>query len=76
MGAASCDLCAHYVYDEEDDFSECMVNMDEDDYARFITSSYESCPYFQLDDEYKPVSSFSYLLYYTYFLKDSRRSVR
>ena len=20
MGAASCDLCAHYVYDEEDDF--------------------------------------------------------
>ena len=55
MGAASCDLCAHYVYDEEDDFSECMVNMDEDDYARFITSSYESCPYFQLDDEYKVV---------------------
>ena len=54
MGAASCDLCAHYVYDEEDD-SECMVNMDEDDYARFITSSYESCPYFQLDDEYKVV---------------------
>ena len=51
MGAASCDLCAHYVYD----FSECMVNMDEDDYARFITSSYESCPYFQLDDEYKVV---------------------
>ena len=43
MGASSCDLCAHYVYD------------DEDDYARFITSSYESCPYFQLDDEYKVV---------------------
>lgn len=41
MGASSCDLCAHYVYDDEDDFSECMVNMDEDDYARFITSSYE-----------------------------------
>ena len=55
MGASSCDLCAHYVYDDEDDFSECMVNMDEDDYARFITSSYESCPYFQLDDEYKVV---------------------
>lgn len=55
MGASSCDLCVHYVYDDEDDFSECMVNMDEDDYARFITSSYESCPYFQLDDEYKVV---------------------
>ena len=24
MGASSCDLCAHYVYDDEDDFSECM----------------------------------------------------
>ena len=55
MGASSCDICAHYGYDDEDDFSECMVNMDEDDYARFITSSYESCPYFQLDDEYKVV---------------------
>ena len=53
--AASCDLCAHYVYDEEYDFSECMVNMDEDDFGRFISNSYESCPYFQLDDEYKIV---------------------
>ena len=53
--AASCDLCAHYGYDEEDDFSECMVNMDEDDFGRFISNSYESCPYFQLDDEYKIV---------------------
>lgn len=53
--AASCDLCAHYVYDVEDDFSECMVNMDEDDFGRFISNSYESCPYFQLDDEYKIV---------------------
>ncbi len=55
MAASNCDLCAHYVYDEEDDFYECMVNMDEDDYARFMTGSYESCPYFQLDDEYRVV---------------------
>lgn len=32
-----------------------MVNMDEDDFGRFISNSYESCPYFQLDDEYKIV---------------------
>lgn len=55
MAASNCDLCAHYVYDEEDDFYECMVNMDEDDYARFMTGSYESCPYFQMDDEYRVV---------------------
>ncbi|EDP27384.1 hypothetical protein COPEUT_00905 [Coprococcus eutactus ATCC 27759] len=48
-------MCAHYVYDEEDDFSECLVNMDEDDFARFIARGYDNCPYFQLDDEYKIV---------------------
>ena len=50
-----CDTCANYSYDEEYEEYFCDVNMDEDDYARFITSSYESCPYFQLDDEYKVV---------------------
>ena len=34
--ASSCDMCAHYVYDDEDDFYECLVNMDEDDFARFV----------------------------------------
>ena len=53
--ASSCDMCAHYVYDEEDDFYECLVNMDEDDFARFIARGYDNCPYFQLDDEYKIV---------------------
>ena len=36
--ASSCDMCAHYVYDDEDDFYECLVNMDEDDFARFVAS--------------------------------------
>ncbi len=53
--ASNCDMCAHYVYDEEDDFYECLVNMDEDDFARFIARDYDNCPYFQLDDEYKVV---------------------
>jgi hypothetical protein len=53
--ASNCDMCAHYVYDEEDDFYECLVNMDEDDFARFIARGYDNCPYFQLDDEYKVV---------------------
>ena len=53
--STSCDFCAYNEYDEDDEAYYCSVNMDEDDYARFITSSYESCPYFQLDDEYKVV---------------------
>lgn len=44
--ASSCDMCAHYVYDDEDDFYECLVNMDEDDFARFVARGYDNCPYF------------------------------
>ena len=54
--ASSCDMCAHYVYDDEDDFYECLVNMDEDDFARFVARGYDNCPYFQLDDEYSSAS--------------------
>ena len=34
--AASCDLCAYNEYDEEDEAYYCSVNMDEDDFARFL----------------------------------------
>lgn len=52
---SQCDFCAHYWVDEEDDIAECMINLDEDDMSRLVSSSYESCPYFQMDDEYKIV---------------------
>ena len=52
MGASSCDLCAHYVYDDEGDFSECMVNMDEDDYIRLMTNQHYQCPYYRNGDDY------------------------
>jgi hypothetical protein len=50
-----CDYCVYYWIDEEDGSGECMVNLDEDDMARMMGSSRESCPYFQMDDEYKIV---------------------
>jgi len=31
------------------------VNMDEDDMARFLQSSYKNCPYFKSGDEYQVV---------------------
>ena len=53
--AYSCETCANYAYDEEEDFYECDVNMDEDDMARFVSSSYRNCPFFRNGDEYKVV---------------------
>ena len=50
----NCEFCAFYVYDE-DGYAKCEVNLDEDEMARFMSSSYDSCPYYQTDDEYKIV---------------------
>ena len=50
-----CDTCANYVYDEDWECYTCMVNMDEDDYARFVTSSYRQCPFYKNGDEYAVV---------------------
>ena len=59
--SAGCEYCSNYVYDEdyeyywideEDGTGECQVNLDEDDLARMLSGSSDSCPYFQMDDEY------------------------
>ncbi len=50
-----CDTCANYVYDEDWECYTCMVNMDEDDYARLMGSKKVECPYYQDNDEYKVV---------------------
>lgn len=51
----NCDDCNNFVFDEELDEYVCDVNMDEDDYARLVASSYKSCPYYQSNNEYKIV---------------------
>ena len=53
--ASQCDLCAYYWIDEEDGTGECQVNLDEDDLARMLSGSSDSCTKFQKDDEYKIV---------------------
>ena len=50
-----CENCANFMYEDETDSYYCSVNMDEDDYVRFITSKTESCPYFNFYDEYSIV---------------------
>lgn len=51
----NCSECAYYEYDEEDESYYCSVDMDEDDYARLMTSSRDACPFFRNDDEYAVV---------------------
>ena len=48
--ATNCETCTNYVYDEDYDCYVCMVNLDEDEMARFISFSVVDCPYYSLDD--------------------------
>ena len=52
---SNCESCVFYDYDEEWDTYTCQMNLDEDEMVRFLTASFDNCPYFQLDDEYRIV---------------------
>ncbi len=52
MGKVNCENCCHYIYDEEMDCYTCLMNLDQDEMARFIQGAFDDCPYFRLDDEY------------------------
>lgn len=47
-----CEMCANYCYDELDDCYYCLVNLDQDELYRFLSSNNKNCPYFRNDDEY------------------------
>lgn len=55
MKQTSCDYCSNNVYDEDYEGYMCVVNIDEDEAARFAMDAHYNCPYFQMDDEYKIV---------------------
>lgn len=50
--ANNCETCTNYVYDDECDCYVCLVDLDEDEMARFIQGTNYACPYYRLDDEY------------------------
>ena len=52
---SGCESCSNYVYNEDFDYYESLVNLDEDEYAKFISGSMSSCSYYSPDDEYKIV---------------------
>lgn len=50
-----CDTCNNLVYDDELEEYVCDMDMDEDDYARLMSSQHATCPYYQNGDEYRVV---------------------
>lgn len=50
-----CENCEHYDYDEEYEEYICKIDMDEDEYLRYLTNKNQSCPYYKFYDEYKSV---------------------
>mgnify|MGYP001397452198 FL=1 len=51
----SCECCGNYVYDEENDYYICEVDLDEDEMVRFVQGDFRECPYYQVGDEYRVV---------------------
>ena len=47
----SCDTCAYRGYDEEYGEYVCEIDMDEDDYIRFLSDHHTQCPYYRNGDE-------------------------
>jgi hypothetical protein len=53
--SGSCEYCAYFTYDEDDEEYYCDLDLDEDDAVRLYTGHYKSCPYFTDGNEYKVV---------------------
>ena len=51
----SCETCAYYAYDDDDEAWYCTVDMDEDDYAAQFFGMRKECPFYRDGDEYKIV---------------------
>lgn len=54
-GAASCESCEFYVYDEYTDDYTCSLSLDEDEQADFVLGLTRDCKYYRFYDEYKSV---------------------
>lgn len=50
-----CESCAYFCYDDEYEQEICTLQLDEDEYERFMSTSHKKCPYYKFYDEYKMV---------------------
>ena len=53
--ASCCESCSYYVYNEYYEYYECLVGLDEDELAKFLTGTMNFCPFYKNDDEYSIV---------------------
>ena len=54
-GAANCESCEFYDYDEYLDAYVCDLSLDEDEMVDFLGKNTKGCPYYRYYDEYKSV---------------------
>ena len=47
-----CDDCNYFTYDEDYEEYICEMDLDEDEMVRFLSASYDECPYYRSGDEY------------------------
>ena len=47
MAADNCEMCGYLEYNEEMEYYECTMNLDEDEMYNFITGNSRECPYLQ-----------------------------
>jgi len=52
---SSCEYCMYYQYNEDYEYYECEINLDEDEMMRFLSESHQSCPHFKYGDDYSIV---------------------
>lgn len=51
-GQRNCDTCINLIYDDDFGCDICIINMDEDEFARYAGRTDVSCPFYQFDNEY------------------------
>ena len=47
MAPTNCEQCRHYVYNYEEDYYECMINLDEDGWAELLDNLFD----IEIDDD-------------------------
>ena len=52
MNSTECETCWYYDYDEEYDAYYCMMDLDEDEVYRIMSSRSQHCPYYRQGDDY------------------------
>ncbi len=55
MAGFPCEECDYYDFDEECEDYVCTMDLDMDEFERFLLSDHNGCPYFRVRDEYRIV---------------------